>query len=110
MKVKILIFYTTSVENRVLYPFNVSKNQYIALGTGRIRFDVIDISRPGGFSLKIKYNEDTKMSEYATAEEKSYSFDFGKTNVGNGTNILVIESLDNSVFHIQDLEVTLPRV
>ncbi len=108
-KAKILVFYTATSEKRILHAFNLSKAQHDKFGTGKIGFDIIDISKDGGFSVKLKYNDTTTMSEYDTAEEKSYSFSFGKEEVGVGTNVLVIESLDNSVFSVADLEVSLPN-
>ena len=105
---KILIFYTTPLENTLLVPFNVSAKQLKALGTGEISFDIVEVSSDGGFALKIKGNETTRMTKYGTAELGDYSYSFDNTSVIQGTNVVSIESLDNAVFYVEDLEVKLP--
>lgn len=102
---KILVFYTTALENTALIPFNMSATDMDALGTGEVSFDIVDVSSSGGFALKIKGNQTTRMTKYGTAEIGRYKYSFDNTSVIEGLNVISIESLDNAVFHVDDVEV-----
>ncbi|MEM7819450.1 MAG: hypothetical protein QXD48_01330 [Candidatus Aenigmatarchaeota archaeon] len=100
---RMLIYYKTEYESRMEIPFNLNESEYKKLKTGAIVFDIVDIISPGGLSVKIVHENQVMYNQYAIAEERGYLFTFDKNNVKQGTNILIIQTVDNAVFAIKNI-------
>jgi hypothetical protein len=104
-KAKALIFYKTQQEHLLEKQFNLTEGEYNRLDRGSISFEVADVINGGGLSVKIISGGKELFSEYATAEERSYTYYFGKGNVGKGFNEVIIQSVDDAAFTISDFEI-----
>ncbi|MFH0832586.1 MAG: hypothetical protein V1900_02625 [Candidatus Aenigmatarchaeota archaeon] len=105
-KAVVTIVYTTRTDEKVEKNFTVTKDTYDSLKNGKIKFDVVNITRTGGVSAKIVFGDKVLFNEYQKLGESGYSFPFGKSNVAVGVNSVIIESVDDSVFAIKNLEIT----
>ena len=101
----LIIFYEKMHENRLEQEFNLTEGEYNTLEKGRISFDVVDVIESGGISVKITNDGEELFSEYLTAEERTYTLNFDKGDVKSGTNLLLIESIDDALFAIDDIEI-----
>ena len=102
---KMLIFYKTIYPTRLEVPFSFNQTEYNKLKTGRITFDVIQVTSGGGVSVKIVNDNQVTYNAYGTLGEGSYEFTFDKSNVRIGTNILVIDSVDKGIFAIKNVAI-----
>lgn len=102
----VTITYTTRTEEKVEKSFDLSKSKYDSFTSGKIRFDVVNITKSGGVSVKILSGSEVLFKEYQNLEERGYSLTFKKNNVKVGSNTAVIESVDDSVFAIKNLEIS----
>lgn len=104
-KAKLIIFYKTQSEHILEMPFNITESRRNSMDRGTISFDIVDVTKSGGFSVKIMSGSEELFSEYGTAEERSYSYSFGKGNVNAGVNRVVIRSVEGATFSVYDLSV-----
>jgi len=98
------IIYKKKTEKIFATTFNISKSQYSNMKRGCISFDIISVKKSGGFVIKIG-----SYKEFDKAEERTYTFYFTKEDVVNGTNQVIIQSLDNAIFYIKNFEVKIER-
>jgi hypothetical protein len=104
---RMLVYYTTKHTTRMEVPFNINATEYSKMKNGLITFDITNVVAPGGFTVKIVSNNEILYSTYGTAGANSYSFDFSKGNIRQGTNYLVIQAIDNAVFAIGNIAVNI---
>lgn len=98
------IFYNAPVSTKIQVPFNVSQSKYNTL-RGYITFSVVDVSKAGGYVVKIYNGNDILYNQYMRAEEGYQSFTFTSRNVRVGENLLVIEAVDGGVFAVKNVGV-----
>jgi hypothetical protein len=104
----LIFYYDTIRENHVEFPFYVNETEYKELNTknGTITFNITKILANGGLSLLIQNPSGINHTiAYTTVKEGVHKFTFNSTHCGIGKNILVIKSLDNAVFYVNDIEV-----
>ncbi|MBI5061035.1 MAG: hypothetical protein HZB67_01860 [Candidatus Aenigmarchaeota archaeon] len=99
------IYYKDIVKTKIELPFNITSRQYSDGLRGYIKFYLADVSRDGGYTVKIYNNGEQLFSDYQKAEEGYESFLFGKGNVRVGENLLVIEAVDKAAFYTRNVEV-----
>ncbi|MCX6818386.1 MAG: hypothetical protein NT129_00100 [Candidatus Aenigmarchaeota archaeon] len=104
-KAKMIIFYKTQREHLLEKLFNLTETEYNMFDRGEINFDIADVIKDGGLSIKILAGSSELFGEYSTAEERSYTYYFGKGNVIKGTNRVIIQSVDDAAFSVSDFEV-----
>lgn len=105
-KAILTIFYKTEEISRIETAINLTEGRYNSFDRGKIEFSIVDLIKPGGVSVKIVFGDDTLYSEYRTASVGDYEFSFGKGNVKQGTNRLIIESIDDGVFLLKELRIS----
>lgn len=102
---RMLVYYTTKHTTRMEVPFNINTSEYTQMKNGQISFSITSIVSNGGLTVKIVNANDVLYNNYATVNAQSYSFDFAKSEIRQGTNYLVIEAVDNAVFAIANIAV-----
>ena len=101
----LLIFYKSRRQNTIQQEFNLTEGEYKTMKRGRISFEVVSVIEDGGMSIKIESDGEELYSQYATVGEGRYNFDFESDDVEIGTNTMSIESIDDALFAIKDLEI-----
>jgi len=99
------VFYTVPVVTKIELPFSVAESKYNSKLRGYIKFNIVDVSRAGGYTVKIYHDGSALYNQYMRAEEGYQSFTFTSRDVRIGENILVIESVDGAAFSVKDLQV-----
>ena len=102
----LVIFYKTEEVSRIETVINMTESEYNAFDQGRIEFSIVDLIEPGGVSAKIIHGEETIYSEYRTAALGGYQFSFGKADIKQGINTMIIESIDDAVFLVKELKIS----
>ena len=105
-KADLTIFYKTEEMNRIEKTMNITESEYSAFDDGRIEFSIVDLITPGGVSVKIMYFDETLYSEYKTASTGDYEVSFGKDDIREGVNTVIIESIDDAVFLVKGFKVS----
>ena len=105
-KATLTVFYKTEEVSRVETVINLTKSEYNAFDEGKIEFSIVDSIKPGGVSVKIVSGEETLYSEYRTAALGDYEFSLGRDDVKEGTNTIIVESIDGAVFLMKELKVS----
>ena len=93
----------TLQEKQLSATINLSSAEYARFGKGTLAFDVVDIFRPGGYTIKITNGQRTLLSEYVKLEKGYFEFVLKKQDLQPGLNIVTITSIDNAAFHVQGL-------
>jgi len=102
---KMIIFHSMIHDARLEVPFSFNQTEYNKLKTGTITFDVVNIIKGGGISVKIVSNNQVTYNAYTTADAGSYDFTFEKANVRVGANLLMIDSVDGAIFAVKNVAV-----
>jgi|GEM_PF-2193510 len=104
----LIFYYDTVRENRVEFPFYVNESVYERLNAtdGIIRFNVTQVLADGGLSVSIKdsFGKEHTLG-YAAVREGAYQFAFNSTHCSVGKNVLLINSVDDAVFYVNEIEV-----
>lgn len=101
---RVLVFYKTETEEKLLVPLNLTDDMYNRLNNVIVNFDITGIDKQGGLSVKIQRDNQTK-SQYATAAVKRFSFTFDKADVAPGINNIIIQSQDGAIFQVKNVDV-----
>jgi hypothetical protein len=105
-KAVLTVFYKTEEVSRIETSINLTESRYNSFGRGKVEFSIVELIKPGGVSAKIMYGDETIYSEYKTAALGDYEFSFGKNDVRQGMNKLIIESIDDAVFLLKEFKVS----
>ncbi|MBI4014991.1 MAG: hypothetical protein HY365_03480 [Candidatus Aenigmarchaeota archaeon] len=102
------VTYTAKQENKIAQYFNVTNGTFGlgAFGGGSVRFDVVDVSKPGGMAVKIVGDKGTTFSSFENAAAGLRNYQLNKTSVSPGRNTLLIESVDGAVFTIRAIRIS----
>ncbi len=103
------IEYKSDIENFLEVPFNVTRSQRDGLEkrSGLVKFTVVQVSKPGGLEVKLLGDSQELFSDFAKAEERTYEFSFGRSNVLPGSNRVQIRSAAGAVFAVKDVAVVI---
>jgi len=102
---KMMIFYKTIHPTRLEIPFSFNRTEFDSMKRGLITLDVVQVIKGGGITVKIVRDNQVTYNAYAGLGVGSYQFDFEKASVAQGENLLLIDSVDNGVFAVKNVEV-----
>ena len=102
------VTYTARQENKIAQLFNVTNGTFGlgAFGGGSVRFDIVDVSKPGGMAVKITNSKGATFAAFETATAGVRTYQLNATNVVPGSNILIIESVDGAVFTVRNIRIS----
>ncbi|MFC2143452.1 hypothetical protein ACFLQN_03565 [Candidatus Aenigmatarchaeota archaeon] len=101
--INLIIFYEEQEDHELSLPFTIEN--YETMVEGIVTFDIVDVYKSGGFSVKITSGSETLLQEYSTAYEQQYTVYFNKDNVNPGTNRVVIHQIEGSSFEVANINV-----
>ena len=81
---------------------NLTQDEYNKFSSGVLAFSVVDIFRPGGYTIKI-VNGGVLLNEYVKLEKGYFEFTLKKENLKPGLNTVIITPLDDAAFNVQGL-------
>lgn len=82
---------------------NLTQDEYNKFRAGTMAFSVVDIFRPGGYTIKIVNGNTVLLNEYAKLEKGYFEFTLKKENLKPGLNTVIITPLDDAAFNVQGL-------
>ncbi len=82
---------------------NLTQDEYNKFRTGTLAFSIVDVFRPGGYTIKIVNGNSVLLNEYVKLEKGYFEFTLKKENLKPGLNTVIITSLDNAAFNVQGL-------
>ncbi len=94
------LYYKDYTTTKIEMPFDVTSQRQ---KSGQIRFDIVDVQRSGGYTVKVYSGDELLFSEYHKAEEGEQRFSF---RPAQGENKLVIEAVDRAAFYAKYVEVS----
>ena len=103
----LVVFFTSHVDKELVLPFRVSLEEYNRMKGGFIRFEITDVSAPGGVSIKTRIGSDVLLNEFTTAAPGPVTVFFGKDDVRPGQNEVIIHGIDGATFKVRNLYVEL---
>jgi len=104
----ITIYYVKERVFEVRTPLNLTQTEYDLMNRTAIRFNAVNVARPGGLAIKIENRNGVTFREFAPVNGNSrFEFVVNKGGLVPGLNVLTISSLDNAVFDVTDLDIKL---
>lgn len=82
---------------------NMTQDEYNKYNSGTVEFDVIDIMRPGGYSVSVVNNGEVLLREYVKLEKGYFVMNLGKKDLKPGLNIFAVTPVDDSAFTVSGL-------
>lgn len=80
---------------------NMTDAEYGDFLYGTVSFDVVDVFKPGGYSVTIYNNGLVLKQEYAKLEKGYFVLNLERNDLRPGLNTVVVHSVDGSAFNIQ---------
>ncbi len=105
--IDIVIFYEKQTDKELVLPFQVSKTDYDNMKGGFIKFEIIEVTAPGGVAIKTRSGDITRMNEFTTAAEGPVTVFFGKKDVTPGYNEVVVHGIEGATFKVKNIQVEL---
>ncbi len=104
----ITIYYLKERTFELRTPLNLTQTEYDFMNRTVMRFNAVNVARPGGLAIKLENRNGVTFRDFAAVDGASrFEFVLGRGNLGPGMNILTISSLDNAVFDVTDLDIKL---
>ncbi|MBI4162747.1 MAG: hypothetical protein HY513_03615 [Candidatus Aenigmarchaeota archaeon] len=101
-RASLVAFFKVPQENIMRVPLNFTLSEVEHL-PGTITFDIVDIQKPGGFSVKLFKGNEVLFADFATLAEGRYVFELRNAKVG--INALTIQAVDGAAFLLKNLDV-----
>lgn len=86
---------------------NLTFAEHAKFSGGTLAFDVVDVFKPGGYSVKITNNNVTLLNEFVKLEKGYFELTLKKEHLRPGINIVTVRPLDNAAFNLQGFLVRL---
>ncbi len=93
----------TEQERALQATINLTQDEYNRFRSGTLAFSIVDVFRPGGYTIKIVNGGSVLLNEYVKLEKGYFEFALKKENLRPGLNTVIISSLDNAAFNVQGL-------
>jgi hypothetical protein len=97
----------TTEPRDLVIPINMTGDEYNRFARGVISFDVIDVYRPGGYSVTIVNNGLVLQQEYVKLEKGFFVLDLEKNSLKPGLNTIIVRPADNAAFTVQNINTRL---
>ncbi len=102
------IFYLKERVFELRTPLNLSQAEFNDMNRTVIRFNAVNVARPGGLAIKIENPGGVTFREFAAVNgDTSFEFEVPRGQLVAGFNVLSITSLDSAIFDVTDLDVKL---
>ena len=93
----------TPQEKDLTAAINLTQDEYNRFSPGTLAFSIVDIFRPGGYTIKIVNGNSILPNEYVKLEKGYFEFTLKKENLKPGLNTVIIIPLDDAAFNVQGL-------
>ena len=104
----VTVFYLKERVFELRTPLNLSQAELNDMNRTVIRFNAVNVARPGGLALKIENRNGVTFRDFAPVNgDSSFEFDVPRGQAVAGFNVISITSLDSAIFDVTDLDVKL---
>jgi hypothetical protein len=97
----------TTTQKDLVLDINMTSDEYNRFSRGSISFDVVDIYRPGGYSVTVMNGNEVLLQEYVKLEKGFFVLNLEKNNLKSGLNLVVVRPADDAAFTVQNIDTRL---
>ncbi|MBI4170798.1 MAG: hypothetical protein HY514_03825 [Candidatus Aenigmarchaeota archaeon] len=102
------IYYLKEKTQEFRTPLNLTKPEFDQMNHTVIRFNAVNVARPGGLAIKIENRNGITFRDFAAVNgDTRFEFIVRRGEIAPGFNVLAVSSLDSAVFDVTDLDVKL---
>ncbi len=104
----VTVYYLKEKINELKTPLNLTRQEFDQMNQTVIRFNAINVARPGGLAIKIENRNGVTFREFAAVNSDTrFEFVARRGEIAQGFNVLTISSLDSAIFDVTDFQVKL---
>ncbi len=85
----------------------LTDDEYSKFSGGTVAFNVVDVLRPGGYTVRIVNENHLLKEEFVKLEQGYFLMNLEKNDLRPGVNMFVVSPIDNAAFTAQGLTVKL---